>query len=128
MAFWSYAALSFVPSSDYNLKGDDAFPVTVHALFCSKVQSKHVLISQFLNIADCILEENQPNFSVLSSQKANPPILFFHIVLHHSSFDNVCPRSRASYLGYLLHSCILVLLEHSSCPKILSLHCSLPPL
>ena len=43
------------------------------------------------NFADSGLEESEPNTTILSSEEADPPILFFHIVLHNSSFNHVCP-------------------------------------
>lgn len=79
-------------------------------------------------VADIDMEEGELDLLILPVEKAHPSILFIHIVLHYTSVDYVCARSRITRLGDMLHSCLHVVSQHSSGDEVLPLHCALPSL
>lgn len=79
-------------------------------------------------VADWILEEVKLDISVLPPAETNIAFLLLHLVLHHPSHDNVCPRSRAPRMDSLLHPRHHVLPQHPACTKILPFHCPISPL
>ncbi|ONM55122.1 putative xyloglucan glycosyltransferase 8 [Zea mays] len=78
--------------------------------------------------ADLLMEESKFNTIVLSFEEVDTSFLFFHIILCHSSINHVCSRGRVACVGHLLCADLHVLLEYSAIPKIISLHCTIPPL
>lgn len=74
------------------------------------------------------MEEGKFNTIVLSFEEVDTSFLFFHIILCHSSTNHVRSRGRVACVGHLLCAGFHVLLEYSAIPKIISLHCTIPPL
>lgn len=70
--------------------------------------------------------QKQTDPTILSSKKTDPAILFLHIVMHHSPFNHVRPKSRATNLGHLLHTRFHVITKHTSCTRIIPLHRPIP--
>lgn len=49
------------------------------------------IISRNIFIADISMEESKLDTTILSIEETHPSFLFFHLVLHNSSINHVCP-------------------------------------
>ena len=83
-------------------------------LNCLITYNKDLTILVPLNYADIGTEESKHDTTLFSIEETHPSFLFFHIVLHNSSTNHVCPRGRASRVGHLLCASFYVTPQHSS--------------